>query len=118
MEDIMALYNRSPSIFDDSLLEDALLESERDSFKETPPPPSGPLAQRQDVRQRLRAAELLLKTSRIIEKIKPLSENQRQLVIQMRQQAVQIMAARPVHPVQTPAVPTTESPNSPSVRTK
>lgn len=42
-------------------------------------------------RKRIRAAELLLKTSRMIDEIEPQTENQQKLVIQMRQEAVRLM---------------------------
>ena len=104
MDEIMQVYSHRGSVLDGSLL-----DPKCDFWDETSPPPSGPLPHRQDVLQRLRAAELLLKTSRMIDKIKPLSENQRQLVIQMRQEAVKIMAASSVHPIQATAVSRTES---------
>lgn len=54
-------------------------------------------------RQRLRAAEMLLKSARLLDKVHHSSENQKRLVNQMRQEAVRLMVAEseqdlvPVH---------------------
>ncbi|MCA9137196.1 MAG: hypothetical protein KDB00_10565 [Planctomycetales bacterium] len=47
------------------------------------------------ISRRLHAAEMLLKSARLLDKIRPASENQKQLVLQMRNQAVQLMTNDP-----------------------
>lgn len=102
MSGLMQVYYHRGSVLENSSLDPRLQRSHA-----TPEPIWNRSGDAQQRHKRLHAAELLLKTSRLIDKIKPLSDNRRQLAVQMRQEAARLLT-QPT-PTQPTFAPTPKS---------
>ncbi|MCS7467960.1 hypothetical protein NZK35_15000 [Stieleria sp. ICT_E10.1] len=85
-DDLQELLRTTGSVLDGSSLDPKFAAPEMPSLT---PPPNSPGTQ--SVRHRRRAAEMLLKSARLLDKIEPKSENQTYLVNQMHQEAVRLL---------------------------
>ena len=101
-ETVREIMDRNGSILSGSSL-DASISEDRHRESQAFADPSSPQLNRQKpartaradrpdrLEKKLRAAEMLLKTARLVDKLPSPSENQRRLVNQMRQQAVRLL---------------------------
>ncbi|PAY17297.1 hypothetical protein CKO51_21940 [Rhodopirellula sp. SM50] len=85
-DDLQDLLRSTGSVLDGSSLDPKFASPEMPT---TAPPPTSPGTP--SVRRRRRAAEMLLKSARLLDKIEPKSENQTYLVNQMHQEAVRLL---------------------------
>ena len=99
-DDLQELLRTTGSVLDGSSLDPKFAPLETPSLtpKQTSPGP-------QSIRRRRRAAEMLLKSARLLDKIEPKSENQTYLVNQLHQEAVRLLQdpAGSYRPYQAPS---------------
>ncbi|QDV46183.1 hypothetical protein Enr13x_60920 [Stieleria neptunia] len=89
--DLQELLRTTGSVLDGSSLDPKLAPQKSDALQPPSLSPDQASPGTQSARRRRRAAEMLLKSARLLDKIEPKSENQTYLVNQMHQEAVRLL---------------------------